>query len=70
MRGYRLSPQAELTFEDIISWGIEHFGIGQAERYKHELISRLSALAADELPHGIPKAGNICRWLHRFKFGF
>jgi plasmid stabilization system protein ParE len=53
MRGYRLSPQAELTLEDIISWTIEHFGIGQAELYKDQLINRLSALAADELPHGV-----------------
>ena len=53
MRGYRLSPQAELTLEDIISWTIEHFGIGQAERYKDQLMSRLAALAANELPHGL-----------------
>jgi plasmid stabilization system protein ParE len=53
MRGYRLSPQAELTLENIISWTIEHFGVGQAERYKDQLISRLAALAANELPHGL-----------------
>lgn len=54
MKGYRLSPQAELTLEDIIRWTIEHFGLEQAERYKNQLINRLSALAADELPHGLP----------------
>ena len=57
MRGYRLSPQAELTLEDIITWTIEHFGIDQAERYKNQLITRLSALAAGELPHGLPCNG-------------
>jgi plasmid stabilization system protein ParE len=44
MRGHRLSPQAELTLEDIIGWTIEHFVIGQAERYNDQLISRLSAI--------------------------
>lgn len=53
MRGYRLSRQAEQTLEDILSWTIEHFGIEQAERYKDQLISRLAALAANELPHGL-----------------
>ncbi len=54
MRGYRLSPQAELTLEDVIRWTIKHFGLDQAERYKNQLINRLSVLAADELPHGLP----------------
>ncbi|TCO75501.1 type II toxin-antitoxin system RelE/ParE family toxin [Chromatocurvus halotolerans] len=53
MRGYRLTPQAERTLEAIILWTIENFGIDQAESYKNQLINRLSALAADELPHGI-----------------
>ena len=52
MRGYRLSPQAEQTLEDIIGWTIDHFGIDQAARYKDQLISRLSTLAADDMPHG------------------
>jgi antitoxin ParD1/3/4 len=53
MRGYRLSSQAELTLKDIISWTIEHFGTGQAERYKDQLISRLAALTANGLPRGL-----------------
>ena len=57
MRAYRLSPRAEMTLEAIISWTIEHFGIDQAERYKNQLISRLSTLSAGELPHGLPCNG-------------
>lgn len=57
MRAYRLSPKAELTLEDIILWTIEQFGLDQAERYKNQLINRLAALAADELPHDIPCNG-------------
>ncbi|EAQ98797.1 type II toxin-antitoxin system RelE/ParE family toxin [Congregibacter litoralis] len=57
MRGYRLSPQAEQTLEDVISWTIEHFGVGQAERYKDQLISRLAELAANEMPHGLTCSG-------------
>lgn len=53
MRGYRLSRQAEQTLGDIFSWTIEHFGVGQAERYKDPLISRLAALAANDVPHGL-----------------
>lgn len=52
MRAYRLSPQAEQTLEDIIGWTINHFGIEQATRYKDQLTSRLSSLAADDMPHG------------------
>jgi toxin ParE1/3/4 len=52
VRGYRLSPQAEQTLEDIISWTIEHFGIEQAAKYKDQLINRLSMLATDDIPHG------------------
>ncbi|MBV1915059.1 MAG: type II toxin-antitoxin system RelE/ParE family toxin [Pseudomonadales bacterium] len=54
MRPYRLSPQAEQTLEEIIGWTIDQFGIDQAERYKNQLIERLSSLGNDELPHGKP----------------
>lgn len=57
MRAYRLSSQAEITLEDIIGWTIEHFGIDQAERYKNQVIGRLSTLSAGELPHGLPCNG-------------
>lgn len=52
MRGYRLSLHAEQTLEDIIGWTIDHFGIEQAAKYKDQLISRLSRLATDDMPHG------------------
>lgn len=52
MRGYRLSPQAEKTLEEIIGWTIDHFGIDQATNYKNQLVTRLASLAADEIPHG------------------
>jgi len=54
VRGFRLSLQAEKTLEEIIDWTIDHFGMVQAERYKNQLIGRLSTLAAGELPHGLP----------------
>jgi plasmid stabilization system protein ParE len=50
--GYRLSPQAEQSLEEIIGWTIDHFGIEQAAKYKDQLISRLSALAAGDMPQG------------------
>ena len=52
MRGFRLSLQAEQTLEDIFGWTIDHFGIEQAAEYKDQLISRLSTLATDDIPHG------------------
>ncbi len=52
MRGYRLSLQAEQTLEGIIGWTIDRFGIEQAARYKNQLISRLSTLATNDMPHG------------------
>ena len=54
MRVYRLSPQAEQTLEDIIGWTIDRFGLEQAASYKDQLITRLSTLAADDMPHGRP----------------
>lgn len=54
MRAYRLSRQAELSLEAIIGWTIDLFGIEQAIKYKDQLIARLSSLAANELPHGLP----------------
>lgn len=54
MRVYRLSPQAEQSLVEIITWTIDHFGVNQARRYKNQLIKRLSSLANNEAPHGRP----------------
>lgn len=50
MRSYRLSPQAELSLEEIIGWTVENFGVDQVFKYKDQLRARLSALAANEAP--------------------
>jgi toxin ParE1/3/4 len=52
VRGFRLSRQAEQTLENIIGWTIDHFGIEQAAKYKDQLISRLSTIATNDMPHG------------------
>ena len=45
---------AYIANEEIIGWTFDQFGVEQAVRYKDKLISQLSALAADEVPHGKP----------------
>lgn len=52
MKTFRLSLRAEQSLEDIFIWTIDQFGVVQATKYKDQLIYRLNALAAGELPHG------------------
>ncbi|TPE50334.1 type II toxin-antitoxin system RelE/ParE family toxin [Maribrevibacterium harenarium] len=49
MTNYRLSPAAEQDLIEIAVFGIEQFGIAQAERYRDKLQQRFQQLA--EKPH-------------------
>ena len=57
MTNYRLSPAAEQDLIEIAVFGIEQFGIAQAERYRDKLQQRFQQLA--EKPHHYPAVDYI-----------
>ena len=57
MASYQLSPQAEQDLLNIALYGLERFGLRQAERYQETLQQRLDELA--EHPLRVPAVEHI-----------
>ncbi|MEE9330097.1 MAG: type II toxin-antitoxin system RelE/ParE family toxin [Parvularculaceae bacterium] len=51
MKPWRLTPHAEESLVDILTWTIENFGDRQALAYHDGLIARINKLASGAAPH-------------------
>ena len=49
MAEYKLTEQADTDFEEIFSYGIDRFGIVQAEKYHLGMIARFNLIAQNPL---------------------
>jgi toxin ParE1/3/4 len=66
MGSYRLSERADKQIEEIFLYGVEAFGVYQAEAY-HSGLKRTFELLAD-FPLMGPRADLFAPGMHRFRF--
>lgn len=63
MAGYRLTNEAIADLDRLYEFGIERFGLAQADRYFDGLVARLQDIA--ENPRLAPAVDHICPGLRR-----
>lgn len=66
MQKYKLTNQADVDFSSVFEFGIERFGLAQAEKYISEMICRFEQIAENPLQY--PKVDEIQMGYRRSTF--